>query len=536
MPRKPKPKAADTTTSSPPAPTQPTELTAPPRTVAELAARVRSLWDLRIAARPVRPGSDAPLAYLVHSFFEGRLTINAEGHELSRADQPAPPDCVIWAARGSGKTFLGAVATALDLLYKPGIEVRILGGSLEQSRRMYEHLVNLLTRDGLGSVLAGKPTIRTIRLRNGSRAEILAQSESSVRGTRVQKLRCDEVDLFDRSVWAAAQLTTRSMKLPGPWGDAVSGAVHSSSTMHVPMGLMWDLVESAKPEYAAHDAAKRTIFRWSVIDALEACPPTEDCTTCSLWTDCQGSAKALTPDEAGHVAINDARQMKGRVSLLVWQSEMLCIRPRLTGCVFPELDWSVHVFGSAHDDTLIPTSLTASPLLCGPLLCGMDFGVRAPTVILWARLDAHDVLHVLDEYAHTGRTVREHIEAITSHPLGMPQAVWCDPAGHARNDQTGISTIAAMNAAGIPARGRNTGIVQGIEALRQRLSPATGTIRLKIHRRCTTLLTSLSRYRYNEHNPSDEIPIKDGNDHAVDALRYLVMGIQSGQVEARRYA
>ena len=45
-----------------------------------------------------------------------------------------------YACRGGGKTLLGAVATLLDMIFKPGIDIRILGGSQIQSERMYEHL------------------------------------------------------------------------------------------------------------------------------------------------------------------------------------------------------------------------------------------------------------------------------------------------------------------------------------------------------------------------------------------------------------
>ncbi|XOV76369.1 MAG: DEAD/DEAH box helicase family protein [Phycisphaerales bacterium] len=60
-------------------------------------------------------------------------------------------DCVVWAARGSGKTFYAAVATALDLAFKPGVQVKILGGSLQQSARMHEHLRDLFKRPALAA-------------------------------------------------------------------------------------------------------------------------------------------------------------------------------------------------------------------------------------------------------------------------------------------------------------------------------------------------------------------------------------------------
>src|SRR5882724_3017194 len=59
---------------------------------------------------------------------------------LWRAYREPASDLVVWAPRGGGKTRLGALATLLDLIHKPGVSVRILGGSLEQSLRMWEHL------------------------------------------------------------------------------------------------------------------------------------------------------------------------------------------------------------------------------------------------------------------------------------------------------------------------------------------------------------------------------------------------------------
>jgi hypothetical protein len=61
-----------------------------------------------------------------------------------------------------------------------------------------------------------------------------------VRGTRVQKLRCDEVELFDPEVWEAAQLAT--MEQDGAATVWVPGTIECLSTMHVPYGLMYRMV------------------------------------------------------------------------------------------------------------------------------------------------------------------------------------------------------------------------------------------------------------------------------------------------------
>src|SRR5438552_10301245 len=133
-------------------------------------------------------GHDAPFDYLAHTFFEV---------EEAR-------DCVVWANRGGGKTQLGAIATLLDMLFKPGIQIRILGGSFEQSSKMHRYLKRMIDSEIFNDLIAGHCTGRHVELTNGSRVEVLSQSERSVRGQRVHKLRCDEVELFDRDVWEAA--------------------------------------------------------------------------------------------------------------------------------------------------------------------------------------------------------------------------------------------------------------------------------------------------------------------------------------------
>ncbi len=158
----------------------------------ELARWAGIYAGLHLPARGVCERHQTPLDYLEHVFFE------VEG------------EAVVWACRGGGKTKVGAVATLLDMLFKPGVQVRILGGSREQSEKMYAYLCDMV-KGRFEDLVVGRITKKGFALSNGSRVEILAQSLKAVRGTRVQKLRCDEVELFDEEVWKAAQLTTRSM-------------------------------------------------------------------------------------------------------------------------------------------------------------------------------------------------------------------------------------------------------------------------------------------------------------------------------------
>lgn len=523
----------------------------PPKNPAQLAAMLRDSLGISIPPRPLSDTtSAAPLDYLAHTFFEGRRF----AHEDAAADTRGPTDCVVWANRGGGKTFLGAVATMLDLVFKPGIQVRILGGSLEQSKRMQEHLSRLFEHERLAPLLkpgrAGRAA-RSITLTNGSRAEVLAASETSVRGVRVQKVRCDEVELFDPALWRAVQLTTRSLSIEGPWGSEIRGGIEALSTMHLPYGIMWDLVGAGVGGSGELPAAtpERRLFRWGIIDALEHCDESRTCETCNLFDDCRGRAKAIAPGTGGHIRIADAQSQKRRVDVETWRSEMLCLEPRTHDLVYPEFDPRIHIFGLAGDDFSpggpairagSESALDADPVAprdsSFTYIAGMDFGFRAETAILIARHRASDNTIFIDhEIVASQRTMSRHIDAITSYmqPRGGVRAIkWlaADPAGRGRNDHTGADNIGLLNAAGIKAIGAENAIEPGIRRVRARLAPADGPPRVFIHARCTRLIESLRRYHYEPGDGRSQIPVKGKFDHACDALRYLVAA-----ADAKRY-
>lgn len=499
-----------------------------PDTPAALHAWVRLGFGLDVGRTAVGRDSTPPFDYLCHSFFR-------DG------------DCVVWANRGGGKTMLGAVATLLDLIYKPGIQVRILGGSLEQSGKMYEHLRALLDRpllrdaSGQSDVLAAPATSRRVVLANGSRMEILAGSQRSVRGTRVHKLRCDEVEEFDPAVWEAAQLVTRSGVCGG---RPVRGSVEGLSTMHRPFGLMSKLVglesgpNSASPGMGMGEgeASGPRVFKWNALDVVARCPAELPCEGCVLWSDCEGRAKRAT----GFVPVEDLIAQRQRTSDLTWSAEMMCERPSVASSVYPNFDprpTGKHVVetptwrtASGHGPA---SAAGAEPRWIG----GMDFGLRSPHVMLWAQVHGHGpdaVVHIVDEYQAADLTLDRQLLAIESQRVrgGWPSApalewVGVDPAGHQRDRHSGRTDIALVRDAGYRVRSARSRIAEGIEIIRRRLDRDT----LTIHPRCIQLIQALQSYRFapaTPRHPTNEEPLKDGPDHACDALRYLLLNLERG--------
>lgn len=512
-----------------------------PRTPDALHGWLLAVLGIEVPRTPMLAGNASPFDYLYHAYFEpGELSTTMAGTR----------DAIVWANRGGGKTFYAAVATVLDLLFKPGIEVKCLGGSLEQSSRMHEHIRQLLERPALKWLLEtdepmGKSggrsrvgiTDRRVVLRNGSRCEILAQSQTAVRGTRPQKLRCDEVELFDPEVWEAAQLVTRSKEC----GERrVIGGIEALSTMHEPHGLMMRLLADARTAEQQNSRAAdvgqacdernsdmscsddlllsapaRRLFRWCALDVLERCPPARDCDACVLLEECRGTAKRRV---GGHLLIDDAAQQKRRVDQQTWEAEMLCLRPRRSDAVLPEFDERVHVVDT--DPAIGPG---------GTVVCGMDFGFRAPTVVLWAVVGSDGVVRIVDELVRTETLLESMIDEIRHGRGGRwptPSWVGVDPAGRQRSEQTGVSCVTMMRRASLSVKTRVVGIEEGLGGVRARLrSAAGGEPRLFVHRRCVELIRCLQGYHYPRDKPEAVKPVKDGHDHAVDALRYLVVNL-----------
>ena len=263
---------------------------------------------------------------------------------------------------------------------------------------------------------------------------------------------------------------------------------------------------------------------------LSHCPPSRACVNCPLWNECGGRARAAHCH--GFLHIDDAIVQKGRVGHHTWQSEMLCERPNRSACVYAEFDRALHVF----DDAAAPGQVQ-SQKASAACIGGMDFGYRAPTVILWAMVRDDGMLEVFDEICERGRPSDHFIACARrkSESLGCwPQWIGADPAGHQRNEQTGCSTISLWKSAGFRIRTRTLNIEAGLEAVRAKLLRADGSIGLHIHRRCTNLIEAMTAYHYPHDDPESSLPVKDGPDHACDALRYMITNLDHAMSAVRR--
>jgi hypothetical protein len=468
-----------------------------PRTKRDLWNYVKVFMGIEVPCESNCAGHNAPLDYLWHAY-------NTDFSSRSNGD------CIVWANRGGGKTEIAAIATLLDCVFKPRCDVRILGGSLEQSGRMYEYLTDF-THRGFEVFLDGPVRKSRCKFVNGSSVEVLPQSSRSIRGRHIHKLRCDEVELFDEQVFAGAKFITQST-------NSITGAMEMISTMHRAYGLMQQLVNQAGKN-------RTPVFKWCIWETIEKCVD-RSCSRCPLWSYCGGKAKHA----CGYIKIDDCITQMQRSSRAAFEAEMLCEKPSLENVVFAEFDLDVHVAAVDYDTSL-------------PLYRAIDFGFVNPFVCLWLQVETGGCVRVIDEYVRTRAAIDVHAaEIIRRTPCDESAvgATFCDPAGAARNDVTGTSTTKELKAMGIRTRYRRSSILEGIELIRRALRAGDGQTKLIINLKCSRLIEAMQCYHYPDISSigaNSELPVKDGvYDHPIDALRYFFVGCQAQtKTTSRRY-
>jgi hypothetical protein len=145
---------------------------------------------------------------------------------------------------------------------------------------------------------------------------------------------------------------------------------------------------------------------------------------------------------------------------------------------------------------------------------GIDFGFRNPFAAVWGVVDGDDVLWLTGEHYERNRPLSYHADK-------LPRAVrwYADPAG--------AGDISELKHAGFSISAGKNALRQGIAAVTARLHSG----RLKVAAgACPNLLAEAELYRYSDDatDKRAETPVDDHN-HALAALRYLVMKLDPGR-------
>jgi hypothetical protein len=150
---------------------------------------------------------------------------------------------MIWkASRGfGGKSFLLAALAYMEQITW-GAGVSVLGGSGSQSMNVNRYIAQFWNapRAPRELLIQGAPAQFMTELTNGAFCRVLMASQASVRGPHPQRLRMDEADEMDISIFDAA------MGQPMEGRDKIPTQVVISSTHQYPNGTMTELLKRAK--------------------------------------------------------------------------------------------------------------------------------------------------------------------------------------------------------------------------------------------------------------------------------------------------
>jgi phage terminase large subunit len=155
------------------------------------------------------------------------------------------------------------------------------------------------------------------------------------------------------------------------------------------------------------------------------------------------------------------------------------------------------------------------PMPLGTHVGGIDFGFN-------------DAFAALAACVYTGEDKRQHIyvyyerymskRLISEHATALPK----EPSYRA--DPSRPDSIIELRRAGVRCAPAMNDILIGVNAVNARIESGT----LHISKRCRALVAEAGAYVYPA-DKSTELPVDEFN-HALDALRYLIMGVDKGRV------
>lgn len=201
------------------------------------------------------------------------------------------------------------------------------------------------------------------------------------------------------------------------------------------------------------------------------------------------------------------------------------------GQVYSEFNRSIHVIPPFK----VPDEWTK--------VMAIDHGYRNPTAVLWAAIDYDENVFIYREFYEREWLIEEICKgnrrvnkAGILSLTGKEKIEQCriDPSTKARRGTTGGSDWDAYMdnlPSGFPLLPANNEKTAGIDRVKTffKVDSRTNKPKLTIMSNCVNLIDELSKYRYKELNANEkgrvnekEEPVKV-DDHAVDALRYLIM-------------
>lgn len=174
--------------------------------------------------------------------------------------------------------------------------------------------------------------------------------------------------------------------------------------------------------------------------------------------------------------------------------------------------------GAVYDEFTRETHVCQRPGPWRSVILGVDEGYTNPGVILALGLDGDGRAHIIEEF-YARRVLQDAFVAEAKRMTEAHNAaeLWVDPSA--------AGLIAELRRAGLVAHPAQNAVTEGIQAVKARLAVAgDGRARLTVDPSCVNLIAEFESYVWKQGTTRREEPEK-ANDHAMDALRYAVMGL-----------
>lgn len=173
-----------------------------------------------------------------------------------------------------------------------------------------------------------------------------------------------------------------------------------------------------------------------------------------------------------------------------------------------------------------PTTHVCDPFDIPPdwqRVAAIDLGFDNPFVCLWGAVDHDGRLYITGEHYESHRLLSYHAEQIRRGPATSWIVRDHDAQEGAELEEKGVYTIPAQK-----------DVLSGIQKVAERMVvQADGRPRIIVSRTCDNLIRELGHYRWKPGGKKEE-PIKE-DDHACDALRYMVMELEYPQLPMVSY-
>lgn len=283
---------------------------------------------------------------------------------------------IVHGMRGGGKTFVVAISSFLESVFKPGCGISVLGGSLEQSLRCVAYLNDMwkISKIPTNLLVNNSTSGRGFKMTTGSWVTALAASSKSTRGPHPAKLRIDEADELDRIIYEA------SLGQPKAKGNIKDNIV-VSSTLHKPFGLMSEIIDEREKIGAK-------LYQFCVEEVRKP---------------------------LGFYSSEELDRKKRQLTKAMWEAEYLLKRPKIGDSIFD--------FESVERSYRRGLSINLQPNIKGE--AGIDFGYTC--TILHIIQDMKEYINVPESYPYEYIELTERCAQIVDTCIEKKvNVIYCD--------------------------------------------------------------------------------------------------------------